>query len=243
MQVRMPVIVLSAMLLSACASNKAPETSQNLLTKEPGKLDVLYTTSLPDGSYLNEVPTEVTIVKRRTTQKYVAEQIGLNVLMFAALGGGGTINTFSKDDLKGEKIEGVANRQNLVNPIPKQFTDELQHKVAAIIESDAALSAKAGKKELMVEGGSTRLIYEKLEGKDEETFRLKTELYVQAKKKKVLFYFHAPKVVTCSADSSDLLTQAQWAEHDYELVKTTLDTTLQECEKKVVAQLSTLLED
>ena len=238
----MLAIVLSSIVLSACASNKAPETQHVASSKDQEKLDVLYTTGLPDGGHLKEVPTEVTIVKRRATEKNVATQIGLNVLLFA-LGGGGTIQPFSKEDLKGARIEDLGDRKNLANPVSTEFVNTLQDDVNSAILKDATLKKKISQKELMVSGGSSRLVYEKLAGKNEEQFRLKTELYVLAKEKGFHLNFHTPKMVTCSENSNDLLTQAQWAENGYQLVKADLDTTLQACEKKVLANLSTLLTD
>lgn len=250
------VILLSALILSACASNTASQsksdaaiphaqgtasTPNTVSAQSPAELDVLYTTSLPDGSALKEIPEEITIVKRRTTQKAVGKQVALNMLMFAL--GGMSIQSFSKEGLKGEKIEGVNNRQNLTNPFPKKFVDELRSEVNSAVQVDPALGKNTDKEELMVQGGFSSLIYEKLGGDDVEKFRLNTELYVSAKEKGFHFIPQFPRVVVCSEISDDLLSQAQWAEHDYELVKSKLDATLQGCKKKVIAQLPTLLKD
>ena len=254
MKTKTLAIILSSIILSACASDKAPQAQND--TKVPqaqnstqtpdtdsaqnqAGVDVLYTNGLPDGSVLKEIPKEITIVKRSTTQKEVGKQVALNVVMLAL--GGFSAQPFGKEDLQGERIDGVNSRENLANPISNRFLDELKSEVNSALQAAPALGKNTDKEELMVQGGLSRLVYEKLEGEDVEKFRLNTKLYVSAVQKGFHFLPQLPRVVDCSAVTSDALPLEQWAVNDYELVKTRLDATLNACEKEVVAQLPMLL--
>jgi len=80
-------------------------------------LKVKYTTSYMNSGTLKETPTEVTLVRRETTGKLVAVQVGLNILTLALGRTVAEFTSFSKDDLKGEHIEEEGDRTNLQNPV------------------------------------------------------------------------------------------------------------------------------
>lgn len=96
-----PIVSLltSSVMLTGCASAPVATT--------PGAVNVVYFMRYPDGSYLKERPTEITIVKRETTQKQVAVQVALNVFMLA-MGGGVGFQGFGKDELKGPNTKPIA---------------------------------------------------------------------------------------------------------------------------------------
>ncbi len=225
--------ILAAVLLTACASQPTATT--------PGMVQVVYSQYYPDGSRLKEIPTEVTIVKREATSKNVASQVALNVVMLA-LGGGVGFQSFSKDGLKGVPVDGLNERANVQNPVATRFVSDLQAKVAAAVQENAAWRDRHYREPLTVAGGSTRLVYETLAGTDEERFRLKTDLTVY-KRKESANLLSPNLVVDCQDASPEPLTQSQWAEAEYRSVKIQLDAMLAACETKVLAELPSLLRD
>ncbi len=239
MRIRFLLIVMMSVVLTACASNGAVDGSTGSAAGDTA-LEVSYSRVLPNGAALKEEPKEVSIVRRKNTQNHAAAQIGINIVSLA-LGGGVSVNPFSKSDLKGDSIEGSASRRNLANPIPTTFVRVLREDVDRVVQSNAGLKKKAVGNKLIVSGGSSRLIYEKLNGSEEERFRLNTELYVWVEQKGFHVKLQGPKRIDCS-QSSDLLTQAQWANNDYQLVKTRLDAVMRSCQQKVVSQLPSLLD-
>jgi hypothetical protein len=228
-------IVVASTLLTACAS-------QPVNTKV-GEVKVQYSLLYPDGSRLKELPTEVTVVKRESTIKSVAAQVGLNVLALA-LGGGVGFQGFSKDDLKGVRIEDAVSRENLKNPVSNEFLRELESKVSATVQQNPALAQKGYQRPILVAGGNARLVYESLAGEDEERFRLKSDLIVYKQREGAgLFTFKSVNVVDCENASDNPLPLDQWAVNNYQSVKTQLDAMLSTCESKVLAKLPELLED
>lgn len=229
-------IVVASTLLTACAS-------QPVNTKV-GEVKVQYSLFYPDGSRLKELPTEVTVVKRESTIKNVAAQVGLNVLALALGGGGVGFQGFSKDDLKGVPIEDAVSRDNLKNPVSSEFLSNLQMHVSAAVQHDPGLVQKSYQQPMLIAGGNARLVYESLAGEDEERFRLKSDLIVYKRREEAgLFAFKSVNVVGCETASDNPLPLSQWAVNDYQLVKTQLDAMLSSCQTKVIAGLPELLKD
>jgi len=137
-----------ASVLSGCATGPAPGTPPT----QPGTIKVQYSTTFADGSWLKETPQEVRMVKRETTGKVVAAQVAFNILMLAT-GGGGGFQTFSKNELKGDRIESTQ-RDNLRNPTSTDFVRRLDDRVQAAINADETLRQRAFEHPLVVAGGN-----------------------------------------------------------------------------------------
>jgi hypothetical protein len=225
---------IAAVVVSICLAGCA-STPQ---TKTPGVVKVEYSLDYPDGSRLKETPTEVRIVKREHTQKNVAAQVLLNVLM---LGAGSGFQGFSKDGLKGSTIEDISSRENLRTPVTGTFVTALEKKVNASLQSNEKLRGNLYTKPLRVAGGDSRLVYESLQGNDEEQFRLKTSLSVY-KVKENYFSLMPGGYMSCDEESPEPMPQSKWAENDYQLVKTQLNDQLARCETKILAKLADLLD-
>ncbi|WP_137921872.1 hypothetical protein [Hydrogenophaga sp. 2FB] len=234
---RWPVPIIVAAMLCACAST--PTTEAQSPTATP--LRVTYSQASPSGYRLKSTPEEITIVSRSTTGKAVAAQVFLNVAMLALVGGIG-VQPFSKDDLRGDRIEDVTHRDHLRNPIPTDFVTRLQEKVDAAIASNAALTNRVYENPLVVAGGSSSLVYHALTGTDEETYQLQTKLEVFKRREGPNFWTLSPNVVVdCSDVSAEPLPRTRWAQDDYQLVRQSLDETLDACEARVMARLPELL--
>ena len=226
-----------AVLLGGCAS--APPKSPD--TASLGVLNVIYSTQLPDGSKLKEIPTEVTMVRRETTGKSVAMQVGLNVVMLA-LGGGIGFSGFSKDDLKGEKIEDAGeDRSNLQNPvISPAFLQPLQSAVNERMVQDKIGQNQSFHNPLVAGGGSARLIYDTLTGDQDPLYQLSLELVVYKHPEDGLF--KSNRMVSCDQRSEPPQPLAYWNESSYSHVRQELNRMLADCQQKVLAELPHLLE-
>lgn len=229
-------IAVASTLLTACAS-------QPVNTKI-GEVNVQYSLFYPDGSRLKEIPTEVTLVKRESTVKNVAAQVGLNVLGLALGGVGAGFQGFSKDDLKGVRIEDAVSRENLKNPVSNEFLRELKSKVSAAVQQNPALAQKGYRKPILIAGGYARLVYESLAGEDEELFRLKSDLIIYKRREDANLLTFSPNIVVdCETASDNPLTLSQWAVNNYQLVKMQLGAMLSTCESNILAKLPVLLKD
>jgi len=228
-------IACSAALLVSCASQP--------VAIAPGEIRVFYSTLHPDGSRLKEIPTEVTIVRRENTFNNVGVQVALNIFMLA-MGGGFGVQGFSKDDLKGSSIDDAASRANLKNPVAGEFLGKLKSRIDETLRQDPEMRGRTYREPVLVAGGSTRLIYETLMDGEEERFRLKTSLQVYKKKESAgMFSFSPLVIVNCSDESGEPMPLDQWAEADFQPVKTQLNSLLSACEAKVMAELPALLKD
>ncbi len=185
-------------------------------------------------------PEEVTIVRRETTTKAVAGQVGINLLSLA-LGGGLGFHGFGKESLRGEKIEDVVNRSNLMNPVPKDFVVALQSDVDEWMAQDTRWRERRYAHPVVVGGGGARLLYEHLTGGDEALYRLQLDLDVY--KKRESSAFRAARVVHCGGKSDAPKALSDWAESDYQMVRVVLEQMLADCRKRVVARLPEFLED
>lgn len=211
-------IACSAALLAACASQP--------VAIAPGEVRVLYSTLYPDGSRLKEIPTEVTIVKRENTLNNVGVQ------------------GFSKDGLKGSRIDDAASRANLQNPVAGKFLGNLKDRIDNALRQDPGLKDRTFREPVLVVGGNTRLIYETLADGEEERFRLKTDLLVYKRRESAgLFSFTPLVTVDCRNESAEPLPRDQWALNDYQPVRTHLETMMSDCEARVMADLASLLKD
>jgi len=233
---RLGALLLCAFFLSGCATAPAPGTPPT----PPGTVRVQYSTTFSDGSWLKEIPKEVRMVKRETTGKVVAAQVALNILMLAT-GGGGGFQTFSKNDLVGDRIES-AQRDNLRNPTSTDFVRRLDDRVQAAIRADETLRQRAFEHPLVVAGGNARLVYDALAGTDEAKYALKSRLQVYKRKEATRLW--SPSVsVDCAEPSGEALPEAEWAADDYALVRTSLQSMLDACEGAVLARLPELLKE
>jgi hypothetical protein len=187
---------------------------------------------------LKEAPTEVTIVQRKTTGKVVAAQVGLNILMLA-LGGGVGGFTFSKDDLKGERIEDVEDRTNLKNPVPTAFVQSLQEAIKNRMDDNNMGQNQTFRYSIVVGGGSANLIYESLIGSEEPRYQLVLKLNVYKRAKRGWFKSVPP--VDCSDKSAPAQPLAYWADSSYSNVRQELDRMLSACQSKVLDNLPNLL--
>jgi hypothetical protein len=235
----------TAVLETTATVALTPVTVTSAVSAAPLALTVIkaqYTEVYPDGSRLKDVPKEVTIVRRANTQKNVVGQVALNVLMLA-VGGFGGFSGFSKDGLLGSPIEGLTERENIQNQIPRTYGLQLQHQVNEWIATQSAYSSKIYSNPLLIAGGQTRLVYENLAGTDEEKFRLKTTLSIYKRKEKTGFFGDPNIAVGCDDTSTELLLEKEWALDNYRLVKTQMDAALKACNQKVVSELPSILKD
>lgn len=229
-------LLCAAPLLFGCAAGPAPVEPPT----SPGTLRVQYATTLADGSRLKESLQEVLIVKRENTGKVVAAQVAFNILMLAT-GGGGGFRTFSKNDLRGDRIEAMQ-RDNLRNPTSTDFVRRLEERVQAVIDADETLRQRTFEHPLVVGGGFARLVYDTLAGTDEEKFTLDADLNV-FKRKEVTNLWSPNVVVSCGEASDAPRPLSDWAANEFALVRATLQSRLDACEEAVVARLPELLKE
>ncbi|OWY29150.1 hypothetical protein [Herbaspirillum robiniae] len=207
----------------------------------PGALNVVYTTNFPDGSRLKDTPTEIMIVRSETTQKAAAGQTALAILTFA-FGGGAGFSGFSKESLKGEKIEDVKDRNNIRNTVSTDFTAHLREQLNAEMDVKRSQYKAVYKHPVSVAGGSSRLIYESLTGEESKQFRMNTELEVYKKKEGAgMFSVNPFERVSCNRVSEKALPLDDWMKDDYVMVRQWMDETLQLCADKVIAALPKML--
>ena len=228
---------------AASPSSLAPSSSSSDDPKQAktAKLGVLYTTSFPDGSRLKETPEEIMIVSADATQKNVAAQTALGILTFA-LGGGVGFSGFSKESLKGRKIDDVKDRNNIRNPVATDFIGQLHNEVNQAIEAKPDLYASSFKNPLNVAGGNTRLIYESLTGEEAQQYKMSTELVVYKRKEGArLFSVNPIERVSCDRVSEKALPLEDWMKDDYAMAHQWMDDTLRQCSEKVVAALPKML--
>ncbi|WP_354565771.1 hypothetical protein [Herbaspirillum seropedicae] len=210
------------------------------MAAEP-RLGVLYTTSFIDGSRLKEVPEEVLIVRPKNTQNTVAAQVALNIFMFA-LGGGMAVNTFSKDDLKGDKIEDVKDRNRVRNQVASGFTAQLSRALNTALQSQPEMKTATFKQRVMVAGGSAKLVYEALTGEQADLYKMSTNLSVYKRKESAGMLTFSPFVeVSCNRTSEQALPLDEWAKDDYAQVEQWMAETFEQCSNKVVGALPDLL--
>lgn len=222
--------IASAALLAGCSTTpKSP----------PGTLKVTYSKVFMDAAPFVRTPAEVRIVRREDTSAAVAGEVGVNVLM-AALGGPVAVNTFSKEQLRGSRIEDVADRTNLRNPVPKDFVQSLRESVGAAIAQSPWAQEKRFHYPLVVADGTTQLIYDTLTGTEEANYQLLLTLNVY--KKRETDKRLPAAVVQCSGRSEPAQPLAYWAEDSYRNVQQELNRMLADCQAKVLADLPNLLE-
>lgn len=226
-----------------CASTFLASCASQPVATAPGEIRVVYTNHFSDGSLLKAVPQEVSIVRREDTVNLVGVQVALNIAMLA-LGGGIGVQGFSKDELKGSAIEYAGPRDNLKNPVVDAFVPALAKKIGAAVRQDPELNGRTFNRYISVAGGSASLVYEALADGEEERFRLKTHLQVYKKKESAGMFSFSPLVIVDCSDASDpAVPLGQWAEADFQPVRTQLDDMLSACEAKVMAELPALLKD
>lgn len=231
-------VLLVAALASACANNPTTPASADASPQPP---QVTYSLYYADGSRMKQEPREVMVVRRSTTGKAVATQVLLNVALFA-LAGGLAVNPFSKDGLKGERIDDVQDRERVRNPISTDFIAALQARVNAAVASRPGLASRQFKHPIVVAGGHTTLVYETLSGDEQERFQLKTDLQVFKRRESAgLFSMNPATQVSCADTSAPARPMAEWSAQDYALVRQTLDPMLENCSQRVLAQLEEML--
>jgi hypothetical protein len=235
----------AAQVPAQAAQQPATEGGGKLQTQAaaPSPVKVSYTLNYPNGGALKETPTEVRIVRPQNTQRAVAGQVALNVIMLA-LGGGAGVSGFSKNDLKGNEITDLVDRQNIQNPIPTAFVSRVDTLVSNWLKDNAEYQTKAYKNALMVAGGSSKLVYESLSGEGADKFKLSTDLMIYKRRESANFLSFSPVVsLSCGNSSAALASEQDWAKDNWRLVKTELDAALKSCEERLLAQLPDLLKD
>lgn len=222
-------------LMAGCASTPPPEVA-------PGTLKVNYSLRYPDGSLLKEFPKEVKFVRTADTQRNVAGQVVLNVLMLAA-GGGFATKGFSKEDMKGAEIVGIDNRDNIKNQIPSTFMQNIRSKVSAYFVEHPDLQAKSFKNPLVVAGGGVRLIYESLTGEEADLYRLNADMVIYKQKENGKLFSDPNVYVSCDKQSKNMFSEKQWSENSYELVRVEMEKLMAACESNIVAAMPDLLKN
>ncbi len=227
-----PTLSVTAVTATATAAANSPQV-----------VNVVYFRGLPGKPALKEEPKEIMIVRTKNTQNNVGAQVALNLVMLA-LGGGAGISGFNKYELKGDTIEELKNRSNIRNSIPTDFVQKVRQLVNDWALGKPEYKQGSFKNEMMVAGGSSKLVYESLSGDDTDKYRLFTELAISKRRENAGFLSFSPFVeLDCGAGSKIMLTEKQWAEDDYAKVKTELDATLKSCETKLLEKLPELLKE
>jgi hypothetical protein len=222
----------SVAVLAGCASRpSAPPGPPPPL----GKLQVTYSTG-----GLKETPREVTIVRRETTGRQVAAQVGLGILMLAFGGVGFGVQSFSKDDLKGDSIEEAGDRANIQNPVSTTFIETLQAAIDERMTQDQIGQDQGFRRSLAVSGGSARLIYDSLIGSQDPLYQLSLELDVYKPMEEG--WGKSNRSVPCSDQSKPPRPLAYWSESSYANVRQELDLMLAACQEKTLAELPRLLQ-
>lgn len=220
-----------ALLLSACAS--APHQPA-----QPGKVQVRYSPIYSDGSKLREEPLAVRIVKPEHAQSNIAQQVALNVVLFA-FAGGLSVSPFGKNDLRGAVLTDADNK-NIPNPIPRDFTARLDERINAAVQANEKWRTQRFSEPVLLQGGTAHLVYESLIGNDEQ-YRLRIDPIVFKFKEDRVLLRGAGTEVNCTSESPEPLPLSHWSADSYALVRTQLDSMLDACEAKVMAQLPEML--
>ena len=200
---------------------------------------MVYSTLYANGARLKDIPAEVRIVSRESTGKATAAQVGLNIVMLAL--GGLSVKTFSKDDLTGDEIAGVADRSHLRNPVATDFVQTLQRAVDVHMQEQGVWAGRTFSKPLVVGGGNVKLVYANLAGQEAPNYQLLLDLQVYKSPEERSIWSASP-VVDCHARSEPAQALSWWADNSYSQVQQQLEQMLQTCERKVVEQLPKLLE-
>ncbi|MES2878759.1 MAG: hypothetical protein V4713_10080 [Pseudomonadota bacterium] len=229
--------IVSAVAVNGFASNTTIAQEQDI-----GSIQAEYSLEYPDGSRLKQKPTEVRIVTAEQMQKSVGSKIALGVLLFAFTGGTGFSGS-SKDNMNGATIDALEDRSNIQITDPDALAARLQAQVNDALKASAEPPAKSFTKPLTVAGGMTSLIYESLTGDEAGLYRLKTDWVVYKRKESFSIFGPFTFVVDCGNQSTKPLSQKDWAENNYAMVKTEMDATIATCEQKVLAAVPALLKD
>lgn len=236
---RASVLLLTA-FASACATSPPPSGSMALSPKPP---TVVHSLVFPDGSRLRSLPAEIRVVHRSATGQAVAAQALLNIALFAAVGGFG-VSGFGKDDLQGEAIAGVKDRERVRNPVGTDFVKALQERVDARVAAQPELASKHFSQPIVVSGGHTSLVYESLLGTEEAVYQLKTDILVSKRREGAGVFTLDPVVkVGCADRSTPARPLADWSAQDHALIRQTLDPMLDQCAQRVLARLDEMLKD
>lgn len=222
--------------LAGCASTPPPAP-----TGEPGHIPVVYTRSNGAGGVLREPAEFIEIVRREHAQNEVGRRVGLNVLMLAM--GGLSLNTFDRNDLRGERLPVIDSADRIVNPIHSAYAGHLERWINDWIREDEHYAQGHFTTAIHVGQGATRLVYTGSSfGQAAETFELRTDLTVFRSLPARSMFLNPPMVrVNCSEVSEQQMTEAQWAENDYEPLHLALAQTLERCDALVAEALPQLL--
>jgi hypothetical protein len=206
----------------------------------PATLNVVYTTMMGPNSTLKEVPREVRLIRRESTQKNIGQQVALNVLLFA-VGGGLGAQGFSKDELNGIDVPDVQDRAYLKNPVAEEYVVTLKSAINEKLADNSSYKGKTFKQPVMVQGGRASLIYESLAGEPINYF-LKLDLLVAKRKESAgMLTFNPVVYVDCSGRSEQSMVLENWAQENYKSVSVELKKMLDSCQSKVVANIDNLL--
>jgi hypothetical protein len=231
--------LVMAATVGACATQPPAGNAVALQPKAPV---VVHSLVFSDGSRLKDPPDEVRVVHRTSTGKAVAARALLGVALLAV--GALNVSAFSKDDLKGESIEGVNDRERVRNPVGNDFVKELQARVTAQVAAQPALASRGFKHPIVVGGGSTSLVYESLLGTGEALYQMTTDIEVYKRRESAsVFTFDPIAKVRCADRSTPARPMADWTAQDHVLVRQTLDPMLEQCAQRVLAQLDEMLKD
>jgi hypothetical protein len=231
-KLRLAAIVICAVsLLGGCASK--PSTQQEPSLGPPGVLSVRYSRGgLPDD---DETLSEITIVTRGTTGK-----MATLTTLGAILSFGTNFRTFSKDELKGKRIENVDDRTNLQNPVSTTFIQSLQTAVDAKMAQDKIGLDRGYRYPLIVIGGFATLVYDTLLGPEDPKYQLTLNLLVY--KRDENSSTHSSHKVSCDDRSAPPQPLAYWSDSSYNNARLELNRMLAICQQKVLNKLPDLIQ-
>lgn len=215
-------IAFGALLLTACAS--APKTEK--ITATNGSSLSLYSgfasTDMNNNQYAD-------VKLREVTPAHTGAGVGLNVLT-SVLSGGLSVNTFSKDGLKGNTID------SMPEPTKTYLTPKAKPIISAWLQKNA--NGYQYKNDLNIVAARWLLVYQDL-GTDNSNYELRYTVKFY-KKPEDANMFSAFIISECTP-KPETATLADWQANGYALVKKTTEKYMDSCLLELDNQLPRLL--
>lgn len=210
-------------------------------------------------------PGQVTVVKsygtandfsnvRLVTAAKLAQGNAINILTLprVLVGGSGPLY-LEKTEAYGALLE-TEDKKPVPSPLGDgaKFVESVQVAVNDFLKDSPAFAQKTYKKSINVSTPVVRLIYESLTGDDAQKYRLHVSMVARKVTEAQPSLMDALKQsaegkqlgfvsVDCGYVSPQALPLAQWAQTDYDLLKTEVKNSGEICRKKIVDQLPDML--
>lgn len=212
------IIILSLLVLSACATKPKKPIELNY-----SSVDTMFSERDKDAETLR-------IVTPGETGKVAA----LTVLNFIV---NGQARGFSKEELKGKKIEDAANKEYIISPARNVYK-LMQEKLINLAEKNPELNEKNFSSPLYFSLGNSswRLIYEKLSGNERKKYHIKFTMRMER-----TIGEESSISASCSYTSDKKLFLAQWKENSYKEVSLQKDIAAKSCVQQLTRELGRFL--